>query len=188
MKKTTAILFSFLLMITLIFTAACGDGETPSSKVYITVADKPSNLNGVNSFIVDKQDEFDRLYGDKIKVTHIQDPLQGGNSDIQGFQDMINILTPVNAPTLLSIPGNNTIRTLAQTGLIKKWNGIIDDWDEFENLDENALQSVTVGDDIMAFPYSLDVPLLGFSVKVLKQLAIIEYPDNVYPEDRKSVV
>ncbi len=183
MKKTASLAVA-IIVAAMLFLTACGGGGNggDNTKVYITIADRPANLNGVNSFIVDRQDEFDRLYGDKIVVNHIQDPLQGGNSDIEGFQDIINVLTPVNAPTILPVQGNNTIRTLAQTGLIKSWSGVIDEWDEFDDMDEGALDSVTVGGEIMAFPYSIDVPLLGFSIKVLKQLAIREYPDNEYPD------
>lgn len=152
-----------------------------TKKIYITVADRPSSQNGINRWYVARQEAFRKQYGENIELKTIQDPTAGGD-DIKGFESVVNTLTPSDAPTLLPVPGNNTARTIAMTGLIQDYTPYVSFYKDYEDINEDALNSLTIDGKLYGMPTSIDVPMLGFSVKVLRQIAVDKYTDKDYPD------
>ena len=68
------------------------------------------------------------------------------------------------------------------TGLIQDYTPYVSFYKDYEDINEDALNSLTIDGKLYGMPTSIDVPMLGFSVKVLRQIAVDKYTDKDYPD------
>ena len=163
MKKIISLTFVLVICATLFM--GCSSKKT-GGKVKITVPDRALTEQGANLFTKQKQEEFDKLYGDEIEVQHI---LPYASSDENNTQNIAALLLGNDAPAYVSVSSTIYMKELYNMGLVADISKYVKEDKEFEKISSNAVESCTYSDGkIIAYPTNLEVPMLGFYNKNLK--------------------
>ena len=157
MKKIISLTFVLVICATLFM--GCSSKKT-GGKVKITVPDRALTEQGANLFTKQKQEEFDKLYGDEIEVQHI---LPYASSDENNTQNIAALLLGNDAPAYVSVSSTIYMKELYNMGLVADISKYVKEDKEFEKISSNAVESCTYSDGkIIAYPTNLEVPMLGF--------------------------
>lgn len=161
-KRLIGLLSAAVLLTALM--AGCNGGDASEGgdsggQVTITVADLLLTEAGGNEFILQKQAEFDELYGDQIKVEHI---LPVSSSEAGAVQTLATVLISRDAPAYVPVSSTMYLKDLYNMGLVKDITAAVTDSEDFSKLLQPAQDAVKYGDRIIGWPSNMEIPLLGF--------------------------
>lgn len=168
-KKILCMVLAAVLCVGAVSTVLVGCNNTGDTgnggKVKLYVADKITDQTGINSWLQQRQDAFDEQFGDRIEVTHLPAPA-GSSDEIQAV--MLQFTDAVDAPALAQVNSINSNRTLWASGILGDWSDYLTSWDGYANFTDLMKETYTMGDSIIGFPISMEIPLLGFNKQILK--------------------
>ena len=157
-KRIVSIIMMIMLATTLL--AGCGGNNSSGEKVRIVVPDRVLTGQGADAFTKQKQEEFDKLYGDEIEVVHI---LPYESADVNSVQNLTAVLMGNDAPAYVSVSSTIYMKDLYNMGLVADITSLVKDNEEFQKIRDNVVASCTYSDgNIIAYPTMIEVPLLGF--------------------------
>lgn len=157
MKKIISVLI-VLTMCVCLFTGCGGKGS--SGKIRIVVPDRMLTKVGINAFISQKQQEFDKKYGNEIEVVHI---LPTTSSDVNDVQNLSALLLSNDAPSYVTVSSTIYMKDLYNMGLVKDISSLVKNNKTFEKLMDRTVDACKYHDGkIIGYPVSIEVPLLGF--------------------------
>ena len=164
-KRIVSILLTVAMAATLLTGCGSNEGVGSDGKVKITVPDRVLTEQGENAFKKQKQEEFDRLYGDKIEVTHI---LPYESADANNVQNLAAVLLSNDSPAYVNLSSTIYMKDLYNMGLVADISSYVKNDEEFKKILPNIVESCTYSDgSIIAYPTSIEVPLLGFYKEAL---------------------
>ncbi|MDD6479525.1 MAG: ABC transporter substrate-binding protein [Oscillospiraceae bacterium] len=167
MKKYIKVI-SLLLSVAIIATCMVGCGsKSKGGKVTITVPDLVLNSLGSNAYLQQKQEEFNRLYGDEIEVKHI---LPTTSSDTNDVQNLSAVLISNDAPAFINVSSTIYMKDLYNMGLIRDITDLVKDSETFNKNTKLSIEACKYSDGkIIGYPAAAEVPLLGFYNSALSE-------------------
>ena len=137
-KRIVSILLTVAMAATLLTGCGSNEGVGSDGKVKITVPDRVLTEQGENAFKKQKQEEFDRLYGDKIEVTHI---LPYESADANNVQNLAAVLLSNDSPAYVSLSSTIYMKDLYNMGLVADISSYVKNDEEFKKILPNIVES-----------------------------------------------
>lgn len=166
MKKLVAILIAvFMLASTMCLAIGCRDGvETAGGVIEISIDDQKTKNTGVDGYVRQRQEEFDQLYGDKIKVNHYPSVISNQSNTLQALVN--HLIAGDLAYTALSVTAQNYARSLYTMGFTEDVSRYLTE-EQLASFDPAVLEACKAGDALAGLPRSIEMPLLAINMRHL---------------------
>lgn len=135
--------------------------DEPAEVVEIVVYDEQTDLTGVNVYYKQRQDEFDKLYGDTIKVTHLTAP-SGADADASIVQSISTLFMNNDKPAFYKVMSTFYAKDLYNLGMAADISAYVNDLAHYENMYESCKEALVVGDKVIGIPEQISGPMLAF--------------------------
>lgn len=135
--------------------------EEPAEVVEITVYDEQTDLTGVNVYYKQRQDEFDELYGDTIKVTHLTAP-SGADADASVVQSISTLFMNNDKPAFYKVTSTFYAKDLYNLGMAADISAYVGELAHYDSMYESCKEALVVGDQIIGIPEQISGPMLAF--------------------------
>lgn len=135
-----------------------GENQGEDGQITITVPDLITAATGVNRFVAQRQQEFDEKYPN-IKVNHVSPPA-GDTSHMTEY--LTTTFMGENSPVYMTVSSLDYVNDLYNQGMAADIKPYLSEDSNFYQMYDYVQETFTRDGEVIAFPATLEVPLLGF--------------------------